>query len=321
MMLWQTQSPAPGKLVVDHETVVSVEESGVKGEEIEIWTLCKRCKTYKISMSSWSGKVNKPIEEKSPLRKHYPKLEPKRRSEIGRREILILLFVGLIRLKELEMRNKKTLPRKSRKNIANKLKNCEDFVAKKQGWTSKNWWIVHAAMVSCERLWRSWNIEQLWSVPVNPCRMRHGTWWVLQAFLNDHLLEKDHSSALFENSKELGIIFSRSETWQYRKYNGTGKGHETGTEESDVRWDHALSSASEIPTEMILDVLYKSKLQDSVQVQTVLALYDQEIVRNNGQPSYSRLKTSVRLHIDQATRIRNFRVQNEVVEIGAVTKS
>ena len=45
----------------------------------------------------------------------------------------------------------------------------------------------------------------------------------------------------------------------------------------DVRWDQALLAASEIPTEMVLECLYKSKLQDSVQHQTVLALYEQEI--------------------------------------------
>ena len=60
-----------------------------------------------------------------------------------------------------------------------------------------------------------------------------------------------------------------------------------------VRWDQAPLSPSEIPTEMILKGLYKSELQDSVQLQTVLALYDQETVRNNGRPSYPRLKTSV----------------------------
>ena len=49
-------------------------------------------------------------------------------------------------------------------------------------------------------------------------------------------------------------------------------------------------------------------------------LYDQETVRNNGQPSYSRLKTSARLHFDQTMRTRNFRVRNEVVEREAVTK-
>ena len=76
-----------------------------------------------------------------------------------------------------------------------------------------------------------------------------------------------------------------------------------------------------MPSNVILKGLYKSELQDSVQLQTVLALYDQETVRNNGQTSCLRLKTSVKLHIDQMMRTRNFRVRNEVVERGAVTKS
>ena len=75
------------------------------------------------------------------------------------------------------------------------------------------------------------------------------------------------------------------------------------------------------PTEMVLEGLYKSKLQDSVQLQIVLALYDQETVRNNAQPSHSRLKTSVRLHIDQTMRTRYFRVPNEVIDGGAVIRS
>ena len=36
---------------------------------------------------------------------------------------------------------------------------------------------------------------------------------------------------------------------------------------------------------MVLEGLYKSKVQDSVQLYTVFALYDQETVRNNVQPS------------------------------------
>ena len=71
----------------------------------------------------------------------------------------------------------------------------------------------------------------------------------------------------------------------------------------DVRWDQALLSASEIPTDVTLEGLHKSKLQDSVQLQTVLALYDQETVRNNGQTSYSRLETSVSLHVDQMMKL------------------
>ena len=89
----------------------------------------------------------------------------------------------------------------------------------------------------------------------------------------------------------------------------------------DTRWDQALLSGSDIHTDMVLEGLYKSKLQDSVQLQTVLALYDQETVRNNEPPNYSRLKTTVRRHIDQTVRTRNFRARNEIVERGAVTKS
>ena len=89
----------------------------------------------------------------------------------------------------------------------------------------------------------------------------------------------------------------------------------------DVRRDQALFSASEIPTDVILEGLYKFKLQDSVQLQILLALYDQETVRKKRQTSYSRLKTSVRLHIDQMMRTRNFRIWNKVVERGEVTKS
>ena len=69
--------------------------------------------------------------------------------------------------------------------------------------------------------------------------------------------------------------------------------------------DHALF-ISEMPSDMILEGLYKSKLLNSAQLQTVLVLYDQETVRNDGQVRYLRLKTSVKLHIDQMMRTRNF---------------
>ena len=50
-------------------------------------------------------------------------------------------------------------------------------------------------------------------------------------------------------------------------------------------------------------------------------MYEQENIRNNEQPRYSRLKTSVRRHIDQTMRMRNFGARNEKVERGAATKS
>ena len=89
----------------------------------------------------------------------------------------------------------------------------------------------------------------------------------------------------------------------------------------DTRWDQALLAASEIPTGMVLEGFYKSKLPDSVQLQTVLAMYERENVRNNEPPNCSRLKTMVRRHIDQTMRTRNFRALSEIVERGAVTKS
>ena len=52
-----------------------------------------------------------------------------------------------------------------------------------------------------------------------------------------------------------------------------------------------------------------------------MALYDQEVARNNGTPNYHQLKTSVKLHVDQMMRTRNFRAQNDVVERGSVTES
>ena len=97
--------------------------------------------------------------------------------------------------------------------------------------------------------------------------------------------------------------------------------HNDDGQDFDVRWDQALLSVSEMPSDVILEGLHRPKLQDSVQLQTVLALYDQETVRNNGKTNYLRLKTAIQLHIDQMMRTRNFRVRNEVVERGSVTKS
>ena len=88
----------------------------------------------------------------------------------------------------------------------------------------------------------------------------------------------------------------------------------------DVRWDHAILSVSEMPSDMILEGLCKSKLKNSVQLQTVLALYDQDTARSK-EPNYQQLKTAVKLHIEKMMRIRNFRVRNDVVERSTVTKS
>ena len=52
-----------------------------------------------------------------------------------------------------------------------------------------------------------------------------------------------------------------------------------------------------------------------------MALYDQEVARNQGKSNYHQLNTTVKLHIDPMMRNRNFRARNDVVEHGSVIKS
>ena len=76
----------------------------------------------------------------------------------------------------------------------------------------------------------------------------------------------------------------------------------------------ALSSVSEMPSDMILEGLYRSKLQNSGQLQTVLVLYDQETAQNN----WRQLLNFIFIRWWET---RNFRFRNDVVERGSVTKS
>ena len=50
-------------------------------------------------------------------------------------------------------------------------------------------------------------------------------------------------------------------------------------------------------------------------------MYDQEIYRYRGMPSYRRLKTMVRRRVDQMIRTRNFKARNERIETGVLVKS
>ena len=88
----------------------------------------------------------------------------------------------------------------------------------------------------------------------------------------------------------------------------------------DLRWRQALLLPSDPPSDNVLEGLYFSKLQDSSQIQTIMALYKQEIMRGGGKRDYHRLRMCVKLYIEQAQKSKNFRVQNEITERGAVTK-
>ena len=92
-------------------------------------------------------------------------------------------------------------------------------------------------------------------------------------------------------------------------------------QEFDTRWDQTLLSATEIPKETVLESSYKMKIRESVQLQTVLAMYDQEIDRDRAMPNFQRWKIMVRRYIDQTIRTRNFRARNESIETGVLVKS
>ena len=86
-------------------------------------------------------------------------------------------------------------------------------------------------------------------------------------------------------------------------------------------WEQALLAANEILEENVLESLYKMRIRDSVQHQTVLAMYEQEIDQHRAMPSYQRFKTMVKRHIDQTIRTRNIRVRSERIETRVLVKS
>ena len=70
----------------------------------------------------------------------------------------------------------------------------------------------------------------------------------------------------------------------------------------DLRWEPALLLTSDPPSDKVLEGLYVSKLQDSSQAQTIMALCNQEILREGGKRDYHRLRMCVKLHIELAQR-------------------
>ena len=73
-----------------------------------------------------------------------------------------------------------------------------------------------------------------------------------------------------------------------------------------------------MPQENVLEGLYNKKLQGSEKLQTVLAIYIQEVNRDQVTPSYQRLRTLVRRHVDQMIRTRNFKTRNGRIETGSI---
>ena len=78
---------------------------------------------------------------------------------------------------------------------------------------------------------------------------------------------------------------------------------------------------SKIPTDDVLESLYKLRIRESEQLKTVLELYDVEIHQKISKPDFQRLKTMVKRSIDHKLRLRNFDARHERIDTGAVVKS
>ena len=77
-------------------------------------------------------------------------------------------------------------------------------------------------------------------------------------------------------------------------------------QEFDSKWDEILLTMTQIPSDDILESLYKLRIRASEKLKTVLELYDLEIPQKKAGPYYHRLKTMVKRSIEQDLRNRNF---------------
>ena len=70
-------------------------------------------------------------------------------------------------------------------------------------------------------------------------------------------------------------------------------------QEFDSKWDEIPLSMTQIPSDDILESLYKLRIQESEKLKTVLEFYNMEIHQKTTGPVYHRLKTMVKRGIEQ----------------------
>ena len=82
-----------------------------------------------------------------------------------------------------------------------------------------------------------------------------------------------------------------------------------------------LLSMSKIPSDDILESLYKLRIRGSVQLKTVFEFYDMEIHQKISVPNYQKLKSMVKRSKDQKHRLRNFDARHGKIKSQAVVKN
>ena len=78
---------------------------------------------------------------------------------------------------------------------------------------------------------------------------------------------------------------------------------------------------TQIPSDDILENLYKLRIRESEKLKTVVELYDLETHQKKLGPDYHRLKAMVKRSIEQNLRIKNFETRNVNFETSAVVKN
>ena len=81
------------------------------------------------------------------------------------------------------------------------------------------------------------------------------------------------------------------------------------------------NGTTKIPSDDILEGLYKLRIRESEKLKIVLELYDLEIHQKKAGPEYHRLKTMVKRSIEQNLRIKNVEARNGNYERNAVVKN
>ena len=92
-------------------------------------------------------------------------------------------------------------------------------------------------------------------------------------------------------------------------------------QEFDSKWHGIQLSMTKIPSDDILEGLYKLRIREYVKLKTVLELYDLETHQKKLGPDYHRLNTMVKRSIEQEIRNKNFGARNGNYERNAVVKN
>ena len=84
----------------------------------------------------------------------------------------------------------------------------------------------------------------------------------------------------------------------------------------DTRWDEVVLSIHQVPSNDMLESLYKDAHTWVWSAQTAWASYEQDIEQHNSQPCYQKLKTIVKRCLEQKIRVRNVEARYERIETG-----